>query len=64
MAINEMYAKRGYKFYDSSVQEYFNSQSWYHANDSLGYAKDLKTNPLSATEQENIKQIRAIQNGG
>jgi hypothetical protein len=64
MAINEMYAKRGYKFYDSGVQNYFNSQSWYHANDSLGYAKDLKTNPLNATEQENIKQIRQIQNGG
>lgn len=29
MVINEMYARRGYQFEDQTIQDYFNSKTWY-----------------------------------
>ena len=40
LAINEMYARKGYDFGAGSVQRYFEEQSWYEKDEALATAGD------------------------
>ena len=51
MAINEIYARHGRKFLTESIQEYFDSKSWYRGTTE---ASDFDPSSLSLTENENI----------
>ncbi|MDD3168809.1 MAG: YARHG domain-containing protein [Eubacteriales bacterium] len=51
MAINEIYARHGRKFLTKSIQEYFNSKSWYNGTTA---AADFKESALSSIEENNI----------
>ena len=55
IARNEIYARRGRLFNDSSLQNYFNSCSWYN-----GYISpnDFNDNSLNKIEQYNVKSIK------
>ena len=41
LAINEMYARKGYDFGEGSVQRYFEQQSWYEKDEDLADAADV-----------------------
>ncbi|MCC8051224.1 MAG: YARHG domain-containing protein [Clostridiales bacterium] len=57
MAINEIYARHGRKFSKDSVQEYFNSKSWY-----VGTVEpdDFDTNVLNIYETANIALLLEV----
>jgi len=54
MAINEIYARHGYIFRDPSLQQYFNSLSWYTGTTP---ANQFNSSVLSATEKQNIELL-------
>ena len=56
MAINEIYARHGRKFNDSDIQEYFDSQNWYHGTIA---PEDFDEALLSQVEKNNIDFISA-----
>lgn len=53
---NEIYARYGYTFTDSTLQEYFEEQSWYQSNPELN-AQTFNNNMLSDIEFTNIELI-------
>ncbi len=53
---NEIYARHGRKFKDSSLQSYFNGCSWYRVKSSYDYSND--SNNLNAIEKANINLIK------
>ena len=55
IARNEIYARRGRLFNDPSLQNYFDSCSWYN-----GYISpnDFNDNSLNKVEQYNVKMIK------
>ena len=55
IARNEIYARRGRLFNDSSLQNYFDSCSWYN-----GYISpnSFNENSLNKIEQYNVKMIK------
>lgn len=50
-AINEIYARNGYVFKTDSIQSYFESKSWYHADSSF------TMNDLNETERYNVSLL-------
>ncbi len=60
LARNEIYARHGRTFKDASLQNYFNSCSWYKPNGNYNYANDNAN--LSAVEKQNINTIRNYEN--
>ncbi len=58
LARNEIYARHGRLFSDSSIQSYFNSKSWYN-----GYIKpaNFKDSMLSSIEKQNIDFIKSYE---
>jgi len=59
IARNEILARYGRKFKDVSLQEYFNSKSWY-----FGYIEpgDFNENIMTDIERENMYMIQAYEN--
>ncbi len=57
---NEIYARHGRKFNDSSLQSYFNSCSWYKAKSSYNYSNDSAN--LNSIEKKNINIIKEYEN--
>ena len=58
LARNEIYARRGRRFKDASLQSYFDSKSWYHG----AIAPDNFTDSmLSDCEKKNAELIRAYE---
>jgi len=55
IAKNEIYARHGRKFKDSSLQSYFNSKSWYKVNPDYNYADDSAN--LTQLEKTNLLKI-------
>lgn len=55
LARNEIFARHGRKFADSSIQEYFNSKSWYHGTKE---PEDVTYSDLNKYEQANINLIK------
>lgn len=60
MAINEIYARHGRKFDDKSIQEYFNSKSWYWGTVE---PDDFSDSVLSDVEKRNLQLLTEIRNG-
>lgn len=60
MAINEIYARHGRKFDDKSIQEYFNSKSWYWGTVE---PDDFSDSVLSDVEKRNLQILTEIRNG-
>lgn len=56
IARNEIYARHGRKFSDSSLQNYFDSCSWYHINSEYTYSNDNAN--LNDVEKANVKFIK------
>lgn len=54
MAINEIYARHGRLFQDSTIQAYFNEKSWYYGNIP---PEEFSDNMLSEIEKKNIQQL-------
>lgn len=59
MAINEIYARHGRKFDDESVQDFFNSKSWYYGNIE---PEDFSDSILSEVENENLQILISMRN--
>lgn len=55
IARNEIYARHGRKFKTSSLQEYFESKSWYRVNSGYNYSDDSAN--LTQVEKANIQKI-------
>lgn len=60
LARNEIYARHGRTFKDASLQNYFNSCSWYKPNSGYNYANENAN--LNAVEKQNIITIRNYEN--
>lgn len=61
LARNEIYARHGRRFQDSSLQEYFDSQDWYY-----GYIEPedfVDSEELSDLERKNAKFIKEYEEG-
>lgn len=58
LARNEIYARHGRMFTDSSLQSYFNSKSWYTPRFS---ASNFKSSMLSSIEKKNIEFIQSYE---
>lgn len=56
LARNEIYARHGRKFSSSTLQNYFNSCSWYSVNANYNYSNDNAN--LNSIEQANVKFIK------
>lgn len=54
LALNEIYARHGRKFNDSSIQSYFNEKSWY---DGFIEPKDFSDSVFNKYETKNIATI-------
>lgn len=50
-AINEIYARNGYVFKDSTIRAYYESQSWYYADSNFSYSD------LNSVEKYNISLL-------
>lgn len=61
IARNEIYARHGRTFKDSSLQNYFNSCSWYKVNSSYNYSNDNAN--LNDVEKKNITIIKNYESG-
>ena len=59
-ARNEIYARHGRKFDNSSLQNYFNSQAWYSGTVS---PSDFSENVLNKYEKANINFIKQYEDG-
>ena len=59
-ALNEIYARRGRKFKDSELQNYFNGQSWYVGTIE---PENFDENILTVIEKENTKKLNLRKNG-
>lgn len=57
---NEIYARHGRKFNDSSLQSYFESCSWYKVNAGYNYSNDSAN--LNEIEKKNILFIKSYEN--
>lgn len=55
LARNEIYARHGRAFSDSTLQSYFDSCSWYKKNSAYNYSSDSKN--LNPTEKRNAQFI-------
>ena len=59
-ALNEIYARRGRKFKDQELQNYFNGKSWYVGTIE---PENFDENSLSAIEKENTKKLEIRKSG-
>ena len=59
LARNEIYARHGRQFNDTTLQNYFNSCSWYKAKANYNYSNENKY--LNSTEKQNVKTIKAYE---
>lgn len=57
-ARNEIYARHGRRFKDESLQEYFDSKSWYQGTIS---PDDFTEDMLSELEKDNVEKIRDLE---
>lgn len=58
LARNEIYARKGRKFQDAALQEYFNSKSWYHGTiDADDFTQDM----LNKYEKQNAITISTFE---
>ncbi len=60
LARNEIFARHGRKFKDSTLQSYFNSKSWYEGTID---PDDFDENSLNKYEKANVKLIMEKENG-
>ncbi len=60
LARNEIYARHGRKFNDSTLQSYFNSCSWYKVKSSYNYSNDASN--LNSIEKKNVNLIKEYEN--
>ncbi len=58
LARNEIYARHGYIFSDESLQNYFNSKSWYKGTTP---AANFNENVLNEVEKANISKIQSYE---
>lgn len=61
MAINEIYARHGRRFNDSSIQAYFDAKSWYNGTVA---PEDFSDSVFSQIELENINLLSTFGNTG
>ena len=59
LARNEIYARHGRQFKDATLQNYFNSCSWYKPDANYNYSNEEKY--LNSTEKKNVKTIKAYE---
>lgn len=59
LARNEIYARHGRKFSSATLQNYFNSCSWYSVNANYNYSNDNAN--LNSIEQANVKFIKVYE---
>jgi hypothetical protein len=57
---NEIYARKGRRFKDPTLQQYFDAQSWYHPQYS---PEDFPPGALSVVEQQNIIMLQSYEQG-
>lgn len=55
VAINEIYARHGYTFSNSTIADYFNNKSWYSADASVTSDDDVD---LNQTEKDNLAKLK------
>lgn len=60
LARNEIYARHGRGFDTQSIQDYFNSQSWYTRLYSPKEFDSMKS-PLNSTEMKNAETIKSVE---
>ncbi len=58
MVINEMYAKKGYQFTDTAIQDYFNSKTWYQEIAEKTDDMDAVFNGMSDVEKANVEFLQ------
>ena len=58
MALNEIYARRGYIFTTNTLQEYFEGKSWYHGTTDSSIEV---YNAMTELEHKNIETIMEYQ---
>ena len=58
MVINEMYAKKGYQFTDTAIQDYFNSKTWYQGIAEKTDDMDAIFNGMSDIEKANVEFLQ------
>lgn len=59
LARNEIYARHGRKFSDASLQNYFDSCSWYKVQSNYNYSNENAN--LNATEKKNVAFIKSYE---
>lgn len=59
-ARNEIYARHGRLFKDSSIQNYFNSKEWYHGTIA---PESFRESVLNEAEKKNIQKILSYEQG-
>ena len=59
-ALNEIYARRGRKFKDQELQNYFNGKSWYVGTIE---PENFDENSLTSIEKENTKKLEIRKSG-
>ncbi len=59
LARNEIYARHGRKFSDASLQNYFNSCSWYKVRSNYNYSNENAN--LNSTEKKNVAFIKSYE---
>jgi hypothetical protein len=57
---NEIYARKGRRFKDPTLQQYFDAQSWYHPQYS---PEDFPPGALNVVEQQNIIMLQSYEQG-
>jgi YARHG domain len=57
---NEIYARKGRRFKDPTLQQYFDAQSWYHPQYS---PEDFPPGALSTVQQQNILILQSYEEG-
>ena len=61
LARNEIYARHGRRFLDSTIQQYFNAQAWYKGTIE---PSAFSESALSSIEVSNVQFIKSYEDGG
>lgn len=59
MVINEMYARKGFRFGKAEIQEYFEKKSWYRSISNYTEEMDIAEGRMSEIEKKNLKTLAA-----
>ncbi len=60
MAVNEMYAKRGYRFGNQSIQYFFDAKTWYRNTEEFVDSQESVYQNMSDIEQANVQFLSSF----